>query len=106
MSIAYGGQKVTFADGSSISSGYTGFKNRIINGAMVIDQRNAGSSITPTNTQYSVDRWECALTASSKYTAQQSSTAPPGFINSLKITSSSAYSVTSGDIFAMIQAIE
>jgi hypothetical protein len=27
----------------------TGFKNRIINGAMVIDQRNAGASVTPTS---------------------------------------------------------
>ena len=34
-----------------------GLKNRIINGAMVIDQRNAGASVTPTNGQYLVDRF-------------------------------------------------
>jgi hypothetical protein len=28
---------------------YDGFKNRIINGAMVIDQRNAGASVNPNN---------------------------------------------------------
>ena len=28
------------------------YRNRIINGAMVIDQRNAGASVTPTNGQY------------------------------------------------------
>ena len=27
---------------------YTGFKNRLINSAMVIDQRNAGASVTQT----------------------------------------------------------
>jgi hypothetical protein len=33
-------------------------KNRIINGAMVIDQRNAGASLTQSNTNpYTVDRW-------------------------------------------------
>jgi hypothetical protein len=37
---------------------YTGFKNRIINGAMVIDQRNAGASVTPTNGTYSIRQME------------------------------------------------
>ena len=38
---------------------YTGFKNRIINGAMAIDQRNAGASYTATTggLRYGVDRW-------------------------------------------------
>jgi len=42
------------------------FKNRIINSNMVIDQRNAGASITPTDGQYSVDRWTGRLTQASK----------------------------------------
>jgi hypothetical protein len=83
-----------------------GFKNRIINGAMVIDQRNAGASITPTNGQFSVDRFQQLASQSSKYTAQQSTTAPTGFTNSLLITSSSAYSVTSSDYFAVRHIIE
>ncbi len=29
MSIQYGGDKITFADGSTVASGFTGFKNRI-----------------------------------------------------------------------------
>jgi hypothetical protein len=81
-------------------------KNRIINGAMVIDQRNAGASITPTNGQFSVDRFQQLASQSSKYTAQQSTTAPTGFTNSLLITSSSAYSVTSSDYFAVRHIIE
>ena len=84
----------------------TGFKNRIINGAMFIDQRNAGASVTPTNGQYLVDRWLAGLTQASKYTAQQSATAPTGFSNSLLITSSSAYSVLTGDAFYLTQRIE
>ena len=41
------------------------FTNRIINGAMVIDQRNAGASVTPSNASYSVDRWAAVLTQAS-----------------------------------------
>jgi hypothetical protein len=84
-------------------------KNRIINGAMVIDQRNAGASITPTNGQFSVDRWTCALTQASKFTAQQNAgsvTPPVGFTNYLGITSLSAYSVISSDVFFIRQAVE
>jgi hypothetical protein len=53
----------TPASGSLVNctdTNYTGFKNRIINGAMVIDQRNAGASQTFTAAAalaYSVDRW-------------------------------------------------
>ena len=83
-----------------------GFKNRIINGAMQIDQRNAGASVTPTSGSYSLDRWQYGLSAASKFTAQQSSVAPAGFTNSLLITSSSAYSITSGDYFVARQPIE
>ena len=84
-------------------------KNRIINGAMVIDQRNAGASVTPTAGQYTLDRWTFQLSASSKLTAQQNAgsvTPPAGFTNYLGIVSSSAYSVGSGDYFSVRQIIE
>jgi hypothetical protein len=92
-----------------------GFRNRIINGAMVIDQRNAGASITPTSQQYCVDRWVCGLTQSSKYTVQQTPSATEtgfatriaaGFSNYLGATSSSAYTVLTGDTFYIGQYIE
>jgi hypothetical protein len=83
-----------------------GFKNRIINGAMVIDQRNAGASITPADGAFSVDRWKYSLAQSSKFTTQQSTTAPAGFSNSILVTSSSAYSLLSSDNFNVIQWIE
>ena len=83
-----------------------GFKNRIINGAMVIDQRNSGASITPADGAFSVDRWKYSLAQSSKFTTQQSTTAPAGFSNSILVTSSSAYSLLSSDNFNVIQWIE
>jgi len=85
------------------------FRNRIINGAMVIDQRNAGTSVTPTQGQYLVDRFNANLTQASKFTAQQNAgaiTPPTGFSKYLGVTSTSAYSVLTGDIFALQQLIE
>ena len=83
-------------------------KNRIINGAMVIDQRNAGASIATPN-GYTVDRFRVNQTTTGKLTAQQnqgSVTPPTGFNNYLGVTSSSAYSIASGDAYWMDQAIE
>ena len=59
-----------------------GFKNRIINGGMVIDQRNGGSS--GTSSGYTVDRWSYLPTQSSKGTWQRNAgsvTPPAGFTN-------------------------
>ena len=95
--------------GVSMRDGGTGWVNRIINGDMRIDQRNAGASVTPTNSQYLLDRWQATLTQSSKYTVQQNAgsvTPPTGFTNYLGVTSSSAYSITSGDAFRISQQIE
>lgn len=84
------------------------FRNRIINGAMVIDQRNAGASFTPsTASNYGTcDRWSTDVAQNSKLTVQQSTTAPTGFSNSLVFTSSSAYSVLATDYFMFDQRIE
>ena len=76
---------------------------------MRIDQRNAGASITPTNGQFSVDRWACFLSQSSKYTVQQDAgavTPPAGFNDYLGVTSSSAYTVGSAEWFGIAQRIE
>jgi hypothetical protein len=85
-------------------------RNRIINGAMVIDQRNAGASFTPTTANgYSLDRWVARITQNSKLTIQQNAgsvTPPVGFSNYLGVTSSSAYSVLTGDTFLLAQVME
>jgi hypothetical protein len=83
-----------------------GFRNRIINGAMVIDQRNAGASITANGGTFAVDRFVFSTNQVGKATAQRSTTAPTGFINSLLVTSSAATSFASGDFFSVKQAIE
>ena len=88
---------------------YTGFKNRIINGAMVIDQRNAGASVTPTDGQYVLDRFQQLASAASKYSVQQNAgsvTPPVGFSNYLGCTSLSAYSISASDYFNIRQSIE
>jgi hypothetical protein len=87
-------------------------RNRIINGAMTIDQRNAGASVSTTtgsNFVYTLDRWAYYATATSKYTVQQNAgsvTPPAGFTNYLGCTSTSAYSVTASDLFLIRQVIE
>ena len=97
--------------GVSLGAGNaTRFKNRIINGNMVIDQRNAGASFTVTaGYPYCLDRWISAASISSKYTVQQNAgsvTPPAGFSNYLGATSSSAYSVGAAELFSINQFIE
>jgi hypothetical protein len=95
----------TFSPNSAV------FRNRIINGAMVIDQRNAGASISNNAAilVYPVDRFGMYGSVSSKFTGQQNAgsvTPPAGFTNYLGITSSSAYSVPAGEINNVFQYIE
>jgi hypothetical protein len=106
-----GSNGVTFNDASlqgAAASPYV-LKNRIINGAMVIDQRNAGASITPTDGSYTLDRWLSRMTTASKYSVQQNAgsvTPPAGFTNYLGVTSLSSYSVLTSDQFSIQQRIE
>jgi hypothetical protein len=76
---------------------------------MVIDQRRAGASVTPTSTGYTIDRWQATVSQSSKLSVQQNAgsvTPPTGFTNYLGITSLSSYSITSSDFFDVRQSIE
>ena len=93
---------------SSNVSQFNGMKNRIINGAMVIDQRNAGASGTAVNL-YTIDRWNYQGSQASKGTWGQnlnSVTPPVGFSKYLGFQSSSAYTVGSSERFALTQFIE
>ena len=89
-----------------------GTRNRIINGAMEIDQRNAGASITPTDTgafTYGLDRWGTFGSQSSKFSVQRNAgsvTPPAGFINYLGITSLAATTVGSSEAYIVGQEIE
>lgn len=81
------------------------FRNRFINGAMVINQR-AFSGNPSSDQQYTLDRWNARLTQTGKFSVTQSTDAPAGFLNSMLCTSLSAYSVTSTDYFGVAQYIE
>jgi hypothetical protein len=76
---------------------------------MRIDQRNAGASVTPANFAYLTDRWQFRASQGSKFTAEQTISgvsAPVGFTDYLGMTSTSAYSVGSGEQFGVRQFIE
>jgi len=108
MTIAISGTTGITLDGQFNSASSMGFKNRIINGAMVIDQRNAGASGTNNDT-YVVDRWAYFGSQASKATWQQNAgavTPPTGFSNYFGFTSSSAYSVGATELFVFSQKIE
>jgi len=98
------------AGGTGTTTGYYGFKNRIINGAMVIDQRNAGASVTNVaGSVYTLDRWQAAGDQASKFTVQQNAgsvTPPVGFANYLGVTSLSSYSVPTGEGYNIRTKIE
>jgi len=111
MTVAVSGESITFNDNSVQNTAATGFgfKNRIINGSMVLDQRNAGASVTPTTAQYTLDRWLLSATSASKASVQQNAgsvTPPAGFTNYLGVTSLSAYALTGNDSFNIQQRLE
>jgi hypothetical protein len=96
-------------------------RNKIINGDMKIDQRYFGANtVIPAYTAtYVMDRWfgnaqpnaskfsmqqmESANTSSSNYEA---SSAPSGYTNSMKVNSTTAMSVSTGEIYFVAQRIE
>jgi hypothetical protein len=95
--------------GLASNAQFIGFKNRIINGAMVIDQRNAGASVTIADSQFIVDRFAYFSSQASKFTAGQnlnSVTPPAGFSNYVGLQTLSAVSVGSSDYFMVAQNIE
>ena len=84
----------------------TGFKNRIINGAMMIDQRNAGASVNGTGT-FPVDRFSLSSSGVGVYSGQRSTTAPANFLNSIILTVTTPdSSVTGTDNCVVLQRIE
>jgi hypothetical protein len=83
-------------------------KNRIINGAMVLSQRNGTSAVTiDGGASYTLDRYLCQDNTDGSYTVAQSSTAPTGFINSLLVTiTGTDSSLTTTQFGRIVQRIE
>jgi hypothetical protein len=97
---------LVFNDASTQATAATGFgfKNRIINGAMMIDQRNAGSAVTVNDTYvYTLDRWEPQEYSDGVISVQQSTEAPAGFKNSLKVTATTADASLGAGQYSMVQ---
>ena len=112
MALTYDGTAgITFPDGTQLQSGKSlGIRNRIINGAMVIDQRNNGAVINPAiNNTYCVDRFLTYSTQASFFKIGQnlnSVTPPIGFKNYLGAQSLAASTAASGDLYLIAQKIE
>jgi hypothetical protein len=107
---ANGGNTATINSMTPTADSLQGFRNRIINGDCRIDQRNAGAAVT-INTGaniYTLDRWNCfGATADGVYTVDQVTDAPAGFVNSAKITVTTAdASIGSDQSYAFNQFIE
>lgn len=96
-------------------------RNKLINGDMRIDQRYSGANtVIPAYTAtYVMDRWfGNAQPDASKFSMQQvnsantsasnyeANSAPSGFANSLKANSTTALSVSTGEIYFVAQRIE
>ena len=94
---------------SSLNGGpIAGTRNRVINGDMRIDQRNAGASVAigATTVTYTLDRFAAYSAAASKFSVQRSSTAPASFSNSALVTSLAATTPGASDGYVLFQKIE
>ena len=100
-------QNATFANTVNLPNTF-GFKNRIINGGMTIDQRNAGAAITVGG--YNVDRWRLDTTSFGQaYSIQQnknSVTPPAGFTNYLGIQMTTGVTPTGTQVMTFDQVVE
>ena len=108
---------ITDASGGSTTSinGFTpsvsnmAGRNRIINGDMRIDQRNAGAAVTGNDTVFGVDRFSIYAWVNGTGTIQRNAggvTPPVGFSNYLGFTSSGATTLTSSQAVAIQHRIE
>ena len=85
---AAGGNTATINGYTPTVSNMAG-RNRIINGDMRIDQRNAGAAVTGDGA-YPVDRFQLRNGSDGTVSGQQISDAPSGFVNSFKWTTTAA----------------
>jgi hypothetical protein len=102
---ASGGNTATINSMTPTADSLQGFRNRIINGDMRIDQRNAGAAVS-TSSSYPVDRFYVVEGTSATFTSQRSTTAPTGFTNSLLFTVGTGASAGAAEQVQIRQAIE
>jgi hypothetical protein len=85
-----------------------GFRNRIINGGMVIDQRNAGTSVIPTTDAiYTLDRWNVRNTGGAgRFSVVQSSTSAANFPTSVLLTVTTTATPGASEFYGFAQSVE
>jgi len=83
-------------------------RNIIINGAMEIDQRKEGVSLSIAADQLmSLDRWRTRRNGTGNYSIIRSTEVPAGFLNSVLLTVTTAdASIATTDYYALTQRIE
>jgi len=91
--------------GAVYDSGALSNRNLFINGAMTVSQRGTSDASISDN-EFVVDRYSLRTSNAGWYAAEQSTDAPTGFSNSLKITSNGANSPAAGAYIFFAQKIE
>lgn len=83
------------------------FRNRIINGDFLVNQRHGTDAVTLTSSVYNADRWVHDAAQSSKASSQVIiGDSAVGSRNYLRMKTVSAATLGSGDAFSIIQSIE
>lgn len=91
-----------------VGSFLSGFKNKIINGEMLLDQRKAGAATTVgAGSLYILDRYQVISSVANKLTFQQiSAGAPTGFKSFLQVSVNAQYAAGAAESFYLQQKIE
>ena len=92
---------------TAYGSGPLSNRNKVINGAMVIDQRNGGSLVSNAN-GFITDRWSLGKydPTGGAYSGQQVADGPSGFTHSLKVTVTTSVSQATSAYWQAFQRIE
>jgi hypothetical protein len=96
-----GGNTATINSMTPTADSLQGFRNRIINGDMRIAQR--GTSAVTADGAFPVDRYKIQYSMDGAISAQQDTSAPTGFINSTKITVTTADASLGTSQFALFR---
>ena len=111
MTTAYSGDGITFPDNTvQATAPKVGMVNRIINGGMVFDQRNAGAAVTGIgNNAFITDRFSyqrAGLGITAVFNSQQATTVPTGYEKSAYLTATTGQTLgASGGAYMMYRHV-
>ena len=103
-----GGNTATINSMTPTADSLQGFRNRIINGDMRINQRGGTITVNDLAVFYGIDRFSgVGQSADGVFTMVQDTSAPSGFVNSLKVTVTTAdASIGASQYYTVQQLIE